>query len=250
MNHINCNETLFQIEDLMLNICLNRYYWRDAIVELQRNREAATNIYDPELEYSPLLQGYFDLMSMSHASDSGRTINPRRSPLQSRTAFQNFCDGLMDEQDHFILRHKRQRKRNYTAIKNYIEDLLDSDCEFQVIHGNFNKLNHEAQGVYQFHQTLTEFRSRILKRDTCCEDLLDYSWVIEQDREEGLICRYIFIYVGSSDIELDNYATDRTDKNYELIEEENLLNIIHTLSNHDVEDQYLRARIKRMRCFG
>ena len=84
-------KTLFQIEDLMLNICLNRYYWRDAIVELQRNREAATTIYDPELEYSPLLQGYFDLMSMSHASDSGRTINPRRSPLQSRTAFQNFC---------------------------------------------------------------------------------------------------------------------------------------------------------------
>jgi hypothetical protein len=77
-----------------------------------------------------MLQGYFDLMSISHASDSGRTINPRRSPLQSRTAFQNFCDGLMDEQDHFILRHKRQRKRNYTAIKNYIEDLLDSDCEF------------------------------------------------------------------------------------------------------------------------
>ena len=170
MNHINCNETLFQIEDLMLNICLNRYYWRDAIVELERNREAATTIYDPELEYSPLLQGYFDLMSMSHASDSGRTINPRRSPLQSRTAFQNFCDGLMDEQDHFILRHKRQRKRNYTAIKNYIEDLVDSDCEFQVIHGNFNKLNYETQGVYQFHQTLTEFRSRILKRDTCCED--------------------------------------------------------------------------------
>ena len=34
------------------------------------------------------------------------------------------------------------------------------------------------------------------------------------------------------------------------IEEENLLNIIHTLSNHDVEDQYLRARIKGMRCFG
>jgi hypothetical protein len=27
-------------------------------------------------------------------------------------------------------------------------------------------MNHEAQGIYQFHQTLTEFRRRILKRDT------------------------------------------------------------------------------------
>ena len=247
---MNRHEVLIQIEDLMLDVCLDRYYWRDAIVELEINREAATTIYDPELEYSPLLQGYFDLMSMSHASDSGRTINPRRSPLQSRTAFQNFCNGLMDEHDHFILKHKRQRKRNFTAIKNHIEDLLDDGYELLLMLEGVSYPYTTSQGVYQFHQTLTEFRSRILKRDTCCEDLLDYSWVIEQDREEGLICRYIFIYVGSSDIELDNYAIDRTDKNYELIEEENLLNIIHTLSNHDVEDQYLRARIKGMRCFG
>ena len=161
MNHINCNETLFQIEDLMLNICLNRYYWRDAIVELERNREAATTIYDPELEYSPLLQGYFDLMSMSHASDSGRTINPRRSPLQSRTAFQNFCDGLMDEQDHFILKHKRQRKRNYTAIKNTIvRALLNADITITdrryIAHEDDTGYHHFAIDVAKDYEYLME----------------------------------------------------------------------------------------------
>lgn len=254
MSHINCNEMLFQIEDLMLNICLDRYPWLDAITELDKNREAATNIYDPELEYSPLIQGYFDLMSISHSSgsyalDSGRTINPNRSPLQSKSAFQNFCDGLMLEHDHFILKHKWKRKRNYTAIKNYVEDLLDRDIDFQVIHGDFNKLNHQAEGIYQFQQILTEFRSRILNGDTSCEDLLDYSWVIEQDREEGLICRYLLIYDGVSDIKAEDCVIAHTD-NYERFEEENLLTIIHTLSNHDIEDQYLRARIPGMRCFG
>ena len=32
--------------------------------------------------------------------------------------------------------------------------------------------------------------------------------------------------------------------------EENNLNIISILANFDIEDQYLRARIKGMRCFG
>ena len=128
MNHINCNETppdrRFNAEYLFRPILLAKC---DGCTE--DYREAATAIYDPELEYSPMLQGYFDLMSISSTSSSGRAINPRRSPLQSRTAFQNFCDGLMDEHDHFILKHKRQRKRNFTAIKNHIEDLLDDGCE-------------------------------------------------------------------------------------------------------------------------
>ena len=32
--------------------------------------------------------------------------------------------------------------------------------------------------------------------------------------------------------------------------EENNLNIISILANFDIEDQYLRARVKGMRCFG
>jgi len=113
---MNRHEVLIQIEDLMLDVCLDRYYWQSVMAALEDYREAATAIYDPELEYSPMLQGYFDLMSISSTSSSGRAINPRRSPLQSRTAFQNFCNGLMDEHDHFILKHKRQRKRNFSLV--------------------------------------------------------------------------------------------------------------------------------------
>ena len=67
---MNRHEVLIQIEDLMLDVCLDRYYWQSVMAALEDYREAATAIYDPELEYSPMLQGYFDLMSISSTSSS------------------------------------------------------------------------------------------------------------------------------------------------------------------------------------
>ena len=281
---MNRHEVLIQIEDLMLDVCLDRYYWQSVMAALEDYREAATAIYDPELEYSPMLQGYFDLMSISSKSSSGRAINPRRSPLQSRTAFQNFCNGLMDEHDHFILKHKRQRKRNFTAIKNHIEYLLDDGHELLLMLEGVSYPYTTAQDIYQFHENLKKFHRRVLNRDTCFKELLDYSWVIEQDRDEGYLCQFLFIYDGSyrnhtekyveeiiqilDDSEEENDSLNRESKHqhrdsYEqdtlksdMIHcndvqiEENNLNIISILANFDIEDQYLRARVKGMRCFG
>jgi hypothetical protein len=43
----------------------------------------ATDIYDPDLEYSPMLQGYFDLMSISRSLDlHGRTKEIDRYSVQ------------------------------------------------------------------------------------------------------------------------------------------------------------------------
>jgi hypothetical protein len=69
MNH---SETLIEIEDLMLYICSGKCYWKEAQSALEDYRKEATDIYDPELEYSPLLQGYFDLMSTSRSLDMNR----------------------------------------------------------------------------------------------------------------------------------------------------------------------------------
>lgn len=182
---MNCHAVLIHIEDLMLDICLDKYYWQSVITVLEEHREAATKLYDPELEYSPMLQGYFDLMSISKPSCSGRTINPSRSPLQSRSAFQNFCDGLMDEHDHFILEQKRQRKRNFTVIKNQIEDLLDDNCDLRLIPVGFNYPYKASQDIYQFYKTLKEFQRLIQNRDGCFKELLDYYWIIQQKRDEG-----------------------------------------------------------------
>lgn len=289
MNHINCNETLFQIEDLMLNVCFDRYHWRDAIVELEKIRETAIRIYDAELEYSPLIQGYFDLMSISHLSDSHQPdsdrVNPCRSPLQSRTAFQHFCDGLMDEQDHFVLRHKRQRKRNYTAVKNYVEDLVDRGCEFRLSPIGFMNPNQTTHGIHNFNATLTKLQSRILAGESYFKDIMDYSWVLEQDREEGLICHFFMIYNDSDDSDNHEYtdfifqildddyeksdyeyippANHSDDDNAQGASESNIIqykkkpskyeifiNSISSLSNHGVKDQYLRAKIKGMRYVG
>lgn len=190
----------------------------------------------------------------------------------------------MDEHDHFILKHKRQRKRNFTAIKNHIEYLLDDGHELLLMLEGVSYPYTTAQDIYQFHENLKKFHRRVLNRDTCFKELLDYSWVIEQDRDEGYLCQFLFIYDGSyrnhtekyveeiiqilDDIEEENDSLNRESKHqhrdsYEqdtlksdMIHcndvqiEENNLNIISILANFDIEDQYLRARVKGMRCFG
>ena len=190
----------------------------------------------------------------------------------------------MDEHDHFILKHKWQRKRNFTAIKNHIEDLLDDGHELLLMLEGVSYPYTTAQDIYQFHEDLKKFHRRVLNRDTCFKELLDYSWVIEQDRDEGYLCQFLFIYHGSyrnhtekyveeiiqilDDIEEENDSLNRESKHqhrdsYEqdtlksdmiycndVQVEENNLNIISILANFDIEDQYLRARIKGMRCFG
>ncbi|KAA8731433.1 DUF932 domain-containing protein [Acinetobacter qingfengensis] len=65
MNH---NETLIEIEDLMLNICSGKYHWKEVHFLLEDYLQLAHDIYDPETEYSPMLQGYFDLMSIHRSS--------------------------------------------------------------------------------------------------------------------------------------------------------------------------------------
>ena len=118
MNH---SETLIEIEDLTLYICSGKCYWKEVQSALEDYRKEAIEIYDPELEYSPMLQGYFDLMSISHSSSMNRRISSIRSLFHSKTDFKTFCDELLDQHDRFLSRHRRQRQRNFKALKDDFE---------------------------------------------------------------------------------------------------------------------------------
>ena len=130
---MNRNEILIQIEDLMLDVCSGKYHWKEAEYELEDYREVATDIYDPDLEYSPMLQGYLDLMSISRSLDLHGRTKRDNSLFRSRTDFIDFCDGLLNEHDRFISRHKRQRKRNFKVLKKNFEDLLDQHCKLLLV---------------------------------------------------------------------------------------------------------------------
>jgi hypothetical protein len=282
MNH---SETLIEIEDLMLYICSGKCYWKEVQSALEDYQQEATDIYDHELEYSPMLQGYFDLMSICRSSSMNRRTSSTRSLFHSKTDFKTFCDELLDEHDRFLSRHRRQRQRNFKALKDDFEALLEKHCKLLLVRVDVSYLYDADIDIRQFDTDLNIFRSRICDRQGCFNGVLDYSWAIEQGRNKGYHCHFLFIYNGSKHMRDEYYADEigriwinitngngcyfschrkkhkdsyrrqgtlgigmihRNNKD----EVKNALNAIRYLARVEKKDQYLRERIKGMRCFG
>ena len=223
-------------------------------------------------------------MSIDRSSGLGRATNSSRSLFHSKTDFKNFCDELLDEHDRFINRHKRQRQRNFRALKDEFEDLLDNHCKLLLVRVDVGYLYEADTGIRQFDADLNILRSRIRDRRKCFKGVLAYSWAIEQGRDKGYHCHFLFIYNGSKHMRdgyfaeqisktwldvtdddgcyfscnrkshKDNYLRQGTlgigtiQRNHDEVEK--ALNAIGYLASADKEDQHLRAKIKGMRCFG
>jgi len=282
---MNRNEKFIKIEDLMLDICSGRYHWRDANDELEKYRKLAIAIYDPELEYSPMLQGYFDLMSMSHRSDPNRIIKPNQSITLSMSDFGKVCDDLNNQHDDFIDKHKRQRKRNAKALEKRLEELVEDHCKLLLVRVDVSYRYDADMDIRQFDADLEVLRRRIQDGDTCFKGVIDYSWVIEQGRDKGYHCHLLLIYNGSKYMKDEYYGMqvgevwqDITDgegcyfncnskahkdqyrkqntlgigmiHRSNALEVIRALNAISYLARADKEDQHLRAKIRGMRGFG
>lgn len=282
---MNRSETLIEIEDLMLYICSGKCYWKEVQPALEDYRKEAIGIYDPELEYSPMLQGYFDLMSISRSSGLRRRASSNRELFHSKADFMTFCNELLDENDRFLSRHKRQRQRNFKALKDDFETLLEKHCKLLLVRVDVSYPYDTDMDIRQFDSDLNIFRSRIYDRQGCFNGVLDYSWAIEQGRDKGYHCHFLFIYNGSTHMR-DGYYAEQIGKTWINItkdngcyfschrkrhkdsyrrqgtlgigmihrnnkdEVKNALNAIRYLARTEKKDQYLRERIRGMRCFG
>lgn len=282
---MNRNETLIQIEDLMLYVCSGKCHWKEVQYELEDYREVATDIYDPDLEYSPMIQGYFDLMLISLSSDLHNRTRLGRSLFHSRTDFLNFCEDMLDEHERFINRHKRQRQRNFKALKDNFKGLSNNHCKLLLVRVDVSYPYDADVDIYQFNADLNIFRRRIHERRKCFKHVMDYSWAIEQGRDKGYHCHFLFIYNGSNHMR-DGYFAEQIGEAWLDItngdgcyfscnrkshkdnflrqgtlgigmihrnddaEVENAENAIHYLAKADKEEQHLRAKIKGMRGFG
>jgi len=284
---VNRNEKLIKIEDLMLDICSGRYHWRDAITELEEYRKLAFDIYDSELEYSPMLQGYFDLMSINSLNPvRARLATRSNQPLfRSKTDFMGFCDDLMSQHDQFINRQKRKRNRNATVLEKRFEKLVEDHCKLLLVRVDLSYRYDADTSIRDFDANLEVLRRRIQNRDTCFKGVLDYSWAIEQGRDKGSHCHILLIYNGSKYMKDEYYAMqlgkvwqDITDgegcyfncnskahkDQYRkqntlgigMIHRSNALEVsrafkaISYLARADKEDQHLRAKIRGKRGFG
>lgn len=55
-------QTFINLEKFMSSVCRKDYYWKNFASDYDQWLDDARAIYDEELEYSPLIQAYFDLM--------------------------------------------------------------------------------------------------------------------------------------------------------------------------------------------
>lgn len=282
---MNRSETLIEIEDLMLYICSGKCYWKEVQPALEDYRKEAIGIYDPELEYSPMLQGYFDLMSISRSSGLRGKMSSNGELFHSRSDFMTFNDELLDEHDRLLRRHRRQRQRNFKALKDDFETLLEKHCKLLLVRVDISYPYDTDMDIRQLDSDLNIFRGRIYDRQGCFNGVLDYSWAIEQGRDKGYHCHFLFIYNGSIHM-CDGYYAEQIGKTWINItrdngcyfschrkrhknsyrrqgtlgigmihrnnkdEVKNALNAIRYLARVEKKDQYLRERIKGMRCFG
>lgn len=278
MNH---TEIMILIEDSMLEICNGHYDWTEVNDELARYLQDAREIFDPELEYSPLLDAYFKLMGIT-GSTSYYSSN---SLFLDEDDFLDYCDDLKDQHDDFMRKHRKQRSRNLRTLMESFDSLLDRHCKLLLVRVDLSYGYETNTGIWQFDADLKKLRKRIKNRDTCFRHLLGYHWAIEQGREKGYHCHLLFIYNGSQCMK-DGYYGDRIGDVWQEItqgdgcyfncnrsahkdnyrrqqtlgigmihrnreqEVANAIQAIRYLAHRDKEDQHLRARIPRMRCFG
>lgn len=282
---MNRNGTLIEIEDLMLNICSGKYHWKEVHFLLDDYRQLAHDIYEPKIEYSPMLHGYFDLMLIHRPSRLIHRTKSNSRLFESKTDFMNFCDDLLDEHHDFIQKHKRQRRRNFTSLKDNFQALLAKHCKLLLVRVDVSYPYDADVDIQQFNADLQILRKRIGDRRHCFKGVLDYAWALEQGRDKGYHCHFLFIYNGSMHMQDGYYAEqigevwlDITDgdgcyfncnrkkhkdsyrkqgtlgigmihRNLDS-EVENALKAINYLAKKDKDDQHLRVKIKGMRCFG
>lgn len=275
------NEIMILIEDTMLELCSGHYDWTEVNDELTRYLEDAREIFDPELEYSPMLAAYFKLMGITRST----SYSPSNPLFLDEDDFLDYCDDLKDQHDDFMRKHHRQRSRNLKTLRESFDNLLDRHCKLLLVRVDISYGYETNTSIWQFDADLRMLRSRIQNKDTCFRHMLGYHWAIEQGREKGYHCHLLFIYNGSQRMK-DGYYGDRIGDLWQEItqgdgcyfncnrsahkenyrrqqtlgigmihrnrqqEVANAIQAIRYLAHRDKEDQHLRARIPRMRCFG
>lgn len=277
--------TLIKIEDMMLDLCSGKYHWQDAESVLDHYVDHALKVYNPHITYSPMIKAYFDKMYIIELALLSRRklVKVPRPLFESSDEFAEFCDDLMDKQDEYLSRCRRQRSRNRIKMQQDFKELLDNHCKLLLVRIDISYLSDPT--IDQFAADLKVLRARMHNRDGCFKGVLRYSWAIEQGRDTGYHCHLLFIYNGSKHMK-DEYYGRRIGEVWKEItnkdgiyfncnskkykdnyrqhdtlgigmidrrkprEVENALTAVSYLAKAEKVNQYMRAMQYGMRCFG
>ena len=115
---MNQAQTLIDLEKFMSSVCRRDYHWEDFASDYDQWLDDARAIYDEELEYSPLIQAYFDLMPERFDWED-------QDIFEDDQAFRSFQRHLKYQQQYFIEDLANQSDDYHNHLDDYFASLVD-----------------------------------------------------------------------------------------------------------------------------
>lgn len=273
-------QTLLDIEKFMSSVSRRNYHWKDFESEYDQWLDDARKVYDEDLEYSPLIQAYFDLLPE-------RIDWYDRAVFDEQRVFRGFQDSLRIRQQRFLNDFVAQVEDNLDQLSTYFDGLVNKHCKLLLVRVDLYYLFERSPAIRQFDRDVKKLINRVQNKDTIFQDQVGYAYRLEQGgKSKGYHCHLLVIYNGSIHCQ-DSYLgqaigelwrdqitrgtgyfhnCNQKDhkKHYESFERlgigmlkrddtdriKNAHNVIRYLAEPKKCNQYLRVRLAKMRAFS
>lgn len=264
----------------MFKVSKRKYRWNDFQFDFDTLKTKARAVHNPNCEYSPLVQAYFNLLPENISCED-------QEIFESKSVFQCFQRELAEKQESFLDGFIDQIRDNQGSLKNYFNELLQRHRKLLLVRVDLSYSALAQPSISRFNRDVKRLVSRIQDKDTIFKDQVGYAYRLEQGgKSKGYHCHLLIIYNGSLR-NSDSYLAQRVgelwiDKITEgngqfyncnqaehkkyywglnqlgigMIERRNskevgnALKAIGYLADPDKDDQYLRAPLKGMRKFS
>ena len=188
---MNQAQTLLDIEKFMSSVCRRDYHWEDFAPDYDQWLDDARAIYDEELEYSPLIQAYFDLMPE-------RIDWEDQDIFEDDQVFRSFQRRLKYQQQYFIEDLANQSDDYHNRLDDYFASLVDRHRKLLLVRVDLSYRFERSPCIQQFGNNIRKLLSRIQNKDTIFKDQVGYAYRLEQGgKSKGYHCHLLVIYNGS-----------------------------------------------------
>lgn len=273
-------QILLDIENFMLKVSRRKYRWNDFQFDFDVLKSKARVVHNPDCEYSPLVQSYFDLLP-ENISWKDQEI------FEDKHVFHCYQRELAEVYENSLDRFIENNRRNRRKLKNYFNELLDRHRKLLLVRIDLSYSALAQPSISRFNRDVKRLVSRIQDKDTIFKDQVGYAYRLEQGgKSKGYHCHLLIIYNGSlhnsdsylaqrvgelwrdkitagkgqfyncNQAEHKKYYKDLDQLGIGMIERrnakdvENALKAISYLADPDKDDQYLRAPLAGMRQFN
>lgn len=184
-------QTLLDIENFMLSVSRGNYNWKDFAFDYEQWLDDARAIYDEDLEYSPLIQAYFDLMpEWVDWYDQEVFGNPQ--------VFKNFQASLKLSQKHFLKDFVDKVEDNLDQLSSYFDRLVRKHCKLLLVRVDLSYQYERSPTIRQFARDIKKLIERVQNKDTIFKGQVGYAYRLEQGgKSKGYHCHLLMIYNGS-----------------------------------------------------